>query len=487
MNTPHDLYARILCFPIDEGTPDLSFEARIARENAWSITFARRVVFEYRRFVFLAMTAGHQVTPSDQVDQAWHLHLTYSRSYWDRLCGELLDRPLHHGPTRGGAAESARFDQQYERTLAAYRAAFGEEPPADIWPPAAARFGEDLHFVRVNTARNWVVPKGAVKRAAIISGIGMAAAVCATGCEGVVNPFALRGTDFLGFFIPLLLAAFVLSLLARSQVRGPGPEPGDDEPELDWADAAYLAGREHRLTVAAVARLAAGGRIRVSSDGLMLVPQGIPPSGRSAVEVAVYESLPVSRNDRSALNALARRVDRAFAERAAELQDAGYLMPNWRAFFGAVFAAAPLASVAFFIGLPRLMHAAENQHLRGYLGTTMIVAAGVCLLLFAFGLYRLTRRGAYALKRMRYATDRTSTASDPDTVGQSVALYGTTALAACGAAELTALATWYPHPTSGAGNGGGCGTGCGSGDGGGGGGGGGCGGGGCGGCGGCGG
>src|SRR4030095_10352600 len=90
MNAPHDLYARILGFPIDEGTPALSFEARLAHENGWSITFARRVVFECRRFVYRAMTAGHQVTPSDQVDQAWHLHLTYSRSYWDRMCGELL-------------------------------------------------------------------------------------------------------------------------------------------------------------------------------------------------------------------------------------------------------------------------------------------------------------------------------------------------------------------------------------------------------------
>ncbi len=41
---------------------------------------------EYRRFAFLAATAGHPVTPSDAVDQAWHLHLTYSRDYWDRFC-----------------------------------------------------------------------------------------------------------------------------------------------------------------------------------------------------------------------------------------------------------------------------------------------------------------------------------------------------------------------------------------------------------------
>ena len=31
---------------------------------------ARRVIREYKRFTFLAMEAGHPVTPSDPVDQA---------------------------------------------------------------------------------------------------------------------------------------------------------------------------------------------------------------------------------------------------------------------------------------------------------------------------------------------------------------------------------------------------------------------------------
>src|SRR5215211_2083069 len=111
------LWERIRAFDIDGEERSLSFAGRLARENDWSRSYAERVVEEYKRFVFLALTAGHPVTPSDQVDQAWHLHLTYTRSYWERMCGELLGRPLHHGPTRGGAAEAKRFDEQYERTL----------------------------------------------------------------------------------------------------------------------------------------------------------------------------------------------------------------------------------------------------------------------------------------------------------------------------------------------------------------------------------
>src|SRR5688500_18560126 len=128
------------------GPPDavLTFPARLARENRWSADLAARVIEEYQRFCFLAVTAGHEVTPSDAVDQAWHLHLTYSRDYWQRFCPEVLGRDLHHGPTAGGGAEQARYFEQYAQTLKSYEAAFGPAP-ADIWPD-----GRDPRGVRVH-------------------------------------------------------------------------------------------------------------------------------------------------------------------------------------------------------------------------------------------------------------------------------------------------------------------------------------------------
>ena len=97
-----ELWQRIAAFEFDPVDAALPFSRRLARDNGWSDAFAQRAVEEYRRFVFLAMVAGHPVTPSDEVDQVWHLHLCYTRSYWEDLCGEVLPRPLHHGPTRGG-------------------------------------------------------------------------------------------------------------------------------------------------------------------------------------------------------------------------------------------------------------------------------------------------------------------------------------------------------------------------------------------------
>jgi hypothetical protein len=105
------------------------------------------------------MTTGHSVTPSDAVDQAWHLHLLYTRNYWEDFCGGVLKCPFHHGPTRGGTDESVRYFTWYETTLVSYRRIFGVQPPADIWPASETRFSTARAFRRVDTASFWLVPK----------------------------------------------------------------------------------------------------------------------------------------------------------------------------------------------------------------------------------------------------------------------------------------------------------------------------------------
>jgi hypothetical protein len=160
MNECHKaIYERIRQFSIDVGDEQLSFAERLARENGWTDCYAERVIAEYKRFMFLAVAAGHPVTPSDQVDQAWHLHLTYARSYWGPWCGQVLQTQVHHNPTKGGSTEGSKFYEWYEHTRRSYQQFFGDAPPSDIWPHPSIRFGEDVHFQRVNLKRNWIIPK----------------------------------------------------------------------------------------------------------------------------------------------------------------------------------------------------------------------------------------------------------------------------------------------------------------------------------------
>lgn len=114
---------------------------RLQAEQGWPPHHTGRVLQEYRRFLHLAATAPHPVTPSRVVDEAWHLHLTFTRDYWQKLT-PLLPAELHHEPASGepgDAQESAQYRDQYARTLETYRVTFGEDAPSDVWPhPAEA-------------------------------------------------------------------------------------------------------------------------------------------------------------------------------------------------------------------------------------------------------------------------------------------------------------------------------------------------------------
>lgn len=174
LNPDHPVWLRLSHYTIGPENAALSFAARLARENGWSAAHAARVIDEYKKFAFLAVTGDCEVTPSDAVDQAWHLHLTYTRDYWERFCPEVLGKALHHGPTAGGTAERGRFFHQYADTLKRYEAVFGPLP-ADLWPSAQQRLIEDPRARRVHPRDAIMISRKAVRRAMVA--LLMAAAI----------------------------------------------------------------------------------------------------------------------------------------------------------------------------------------------------------------------------------------------------------------------------------------------------------------------
>lgn len=162
------LWTRILNFPLDDPSHTLRFSHRLARENNWDIHYAASVTTAYRKFLFLCAVAHFPVTPSDAVDQAWHLHMTYTESYWTDLCRDILGKPLHHNPTKGGLAEGLKFYNQYEATLQLYQEKVNEEPPANIWPPAGERFS-DTDFIRINRRAYWLIPRPTGRKIAAVA------------------------------------------------------------------------------------------------------------------------------------------------------------------------------------------------------------------------------------------------------------------------------------------------------------------------------
>jgi hypothetical protein len=133
------LWNRLEAFTIGDPEASLGFAQRLARDSNWSLAFARRVIEEYKKFLFLAMEAGHPVTPSDEVDQAWHLHLVYTESYWNELCRDILPRPLTTARPRAASGKETSSTTGTPRRCGVtngslarrHRPTSGRPPPSD--------------------------------------------------------------------------------------------------------------------------------------------------------------------------------------------------------------------------------------------------------------------------------------------------------------------------------------------------------------------
>lgn len=156
------IWNKIRDFEIDDIDSSFTFTDRLARENNWTLEYALRAVFEYKKFIFLITISELPQTPSDEIDQVWHLHLLYTESYWIAMCKNLIHKNIHHGPTKG-SEERSLFKDQYLKTLEFYQSIFNEKPPSDIWPSVKSRF-KFIHFTRVNRAKYWIIPKFILKK-----------------------------------------------------------------------------------------------------------------------------------------------------------------------------------------------------------------------------------------------------------------------------------------------------------------------------------
>ena len=214
------LWQQLSQFQIGDATDELRFEQRLARENGWPLHYAEQVVAEYKRFIYLIAVSGRKLTPSDAVDQAWHLHLAYTRSYWKDLCENTLGFELHHQPTRGGGQQQAHFRLCYTDTLQLYAEVFGQAPPEDIWPDVEERFNTANRFIRVNRNHVWTIakPRYATPTLGLVSLMPMMITAC-TPAEGE-NPFWFWVKVVIGVVGIFLIIRWLNNTLGGSRSRG---------------------------------------------------------------------------------------------------------------------------------------------------------------------------------------------------------------------------------------------------------------------------
>lgn len=130
MKINNELWQKILDFDFDNSGGDYPFTVRLASENRWTEYFTQQAILEYRKFMYLAATAGAMVSPSEIVDAVWHQHLIFTQSY-KAFCA-LLGKDIQHIPSTHNAQEAAAFKEAATRTRECYQEPFGRQPK-EIW------------------------------------------------------------------------------------------------------------------------------------------------------------------------------------------------------------------------------------------------------------------------------------------------------------------------------------------------------------------
>jgi uncharacterized protein (TIGR04222 family) len=440
-------FDRIEAFKLDAPGASFPFSKRLAKENGWSTEYTRRVIAEYKRFAFLYAAAGHPVSPSEDVDQAWHLHMLYSENYWDEFCGKTLGRPLHHQPNQGMSGQGAKFEDWYAATLSSYVRLIGT-PPSDIWPSPAARRTVKPDYQRVDRRTSWVIRKpwrrlrssaGAVGAGwfnnGLIGGLLMAVALLVVGCTDAVkgpNPFDWMGPDFLQLYMVLFAVAYLLGwgLRYRLKVPLPGNVPAAN---LDPYEVTYLIAGPRRTVEAAVAELVRQGALALGPTG-QLAPSAASYSGRHDFERRVFQLVP-----RFGVSFLALLGSAGFALKSVEqsLIAKGLVMaePAWRRATLVPLAVCALPIVA---GAVKVSIGVSRDRPVGDLIGLCVLSAIVSLVSFARrpyrsrygdGVYRdLTARYAF-LQGASMDSIVANAGPDSDDFAIAVGLYGTSILA----------------------------------------------------------
>ena len=398
------LRARVDAYAFDRPEEAVTFTARLRKQTGWSQRRAARAVVEYRRFVILAVAASHTVSPSHDVDEVWHLHLTETRRYWGEFCTEVLGKPLHHDPSRGGGEEDAQYHALYLRTLDSYQRLFDEPAPVDVWPRPKPSL--------VWRARSAVVRLRSIPALLLLAG-------CAVFDSS--QPGAIQGPQFIvGYLVLVVLGLIVLGMWVSSLMRETGL--GAPATSLGSYELAWLAGGKQRVLAAVMLQLAQKGSITFDSKGAKAV-QGSPVAADGPpLEAAVYDAIASGKYVGSP------GVVAALAQLQARLETAGLLAS--KATRGrAAGAAWLLAGSIFLIGAVRLLFGIMHHRPSGFLIMAVILMPIVAVIITS-AMTRRTSAGKRVLGEARAATPRATGLKEGDAaLLRNLALFGATVVA----------------------------------------------------------
>lgn len=413
----HPVWQRISVHMFPQASRGCGFSDRLACEQGWSPAQAAAAIEEYRRFCFLAVVEAEVMCPSHQVDMVWHLHMTYTRDYWTRWCGEVLQTPLHHEPSRGGPNELTLHRERYAQTLARYEAWFGA-PPIDCWPGTQQRFDRPGRYRAVDTTRVWLLPKPRwTVPQLVMSGLGLGLASIAWAMEG--SPLEWQGAEFLKLYALLMPASIILALIWRRLLRDNGAT--DIVGEIAPDELAYLVAGPTRGFDATIASLLQQEAIGWDEGGKRFVVNG-SGGGLSATESALRNIVAGDGRPEQVL----KLGSRLFLETRQKLVRKGQLLDETAA-RRAAFLPALLPALVLLFGAAKILVGLQRDRPVAFLVMLSLVMLVVCAVL-VFKRPERSRAGDRSVAEQRRRHARLVRAPMKSELPLAVALIGTAAL-----------------------------------------------------------
>lgn len=123
MKPNHPTLAQVDAF----ATPELLIP-RVAKEHKYSVHDAGHLVQEAKRMLYLSIISEQPISPSVDIDDAWHEMLMFTRWYKD--FADFIGGFIHHDPTPG-PPDGGRM---YAKTKENYQVFLGESPDPRYWP-----------------------------------------------------------------------------------------------------------------------------------------------------------------------------------------------------------------------------------------------------------------------------------------------------------------------------------------------------------------
>lgn len=219
------LWTKIQNFQLDDSSSQFTFSQRLARDNNWTSTYTQKTIQEYKRFMYLCCVSNQSITPSDAVDQVWHLHLTYTKSYWVDFCKHTLEKEIHHNPTKGGKSEKKKYHNCYDHTFTIYEEEFEETPPSNIWLNNTSRFTQ-INFKRINVDNYWMIKKPtSLRNSTAVTLLLVLIASFYIQAEG----------DFMTFFVISIVIIIIGSIIYKSKGKRNNNTDGCND-SIHWWD-----------------------------------------------------------------------------------------------------------------------------------------------------------------------------------------------------------------------------------------------------------